>query len=395
MRRFSQLYWWHLFCLTTPGTLLSMGLELGEIITLNRRILALCGIAAVLLLVAAGPALAQSIPGSDAQNGQLGLPDGASTYSTDVDVLYVWIFWVTAGMFLLTEGLLIVFCIIYRRRPGHRPSYTHGNNAAEITWTVIPALMLLTIAIVQIKTWQNIKQVFPTPGPGVTEVDTFAETFNWNFRYPGTKAKVQGDNDVTNLGAFHIPFGDKALLNIRSRDVIHSIFIPHMRVKQDLVPGLRQKVWFEPNRIQLVDLKAPPMDFGQSVEDGVNPRIDRKKQQAVWVNEAKAFDKGGPYKDKTIALSNYVINKDTGLYQPVNPKSKIRVLKDGTLVEGASWEQCDYCIGIFDVACAELCGLGHYKMKGFLTVEPRIAFEAWLKDQADNEYPPIWKLWKQ
>jgi heme/copper-type cytochrome/quinol oxidase subunit 2 len=372
-----------------------MNPELGEITTLKRRLLALCGITAVLLLVLAGSALAQSTPGSDAQNGRLGLPDGASTYSIEIDDLYVWIFWITTVMFILTEGLLVVFCVIYRRRPGHRPTYTHGNTTAEITWTVVPALMLLAIAIVQIGTWNKIKKEFPPPGPGVTEVDTFAETFNWNFRYPGTKAKVQGDNDVTNLGAFHIPFGDKTLLNIRSRDVIHSLFIPHMRVKQDLVPGLRQKIWFEANRIQLIDLRTPPTPNGESIEEYPNPRIARQKQAAAWVNEAKAFEKGGPYKDKTIAVAGYNINKDTGLYQPVNPKSKIRVLKDGSVVEGASWDQCDCCIGIFDIACAELCGLGHYKMKAFLTVEPRIAFEAWLKDQADNDYPPIWKFWKQ
>ena len=372
-----------------------MNPQLGEIITLNRRTLALCGIAAALLLVLAGPALAQSTPGSDAQNGRLGLPDGASTYSTAVDDLYVWIFWITTVMFVLTEGALILFCIIYRRRPGHRPAYTHGNTKAEITWTVVPALMLLAIAIVQIGTWNDIKKNFPPPGPGVTEVDTFGETYMWNFRYVGTKKRIEGETDATTQAALHIPFGDKVLLNIRSRDVIHSLFIPHMRVKQDLVPGIRQKIWFEPNRIQLIDLRKAPSPNGESVEDGTNPRIPRQKQQAEWVNEAKELDKGGRFKDKTIAVAGYVINKDTGLYQPVNPKSKIRLLKDGDLVEGGTWDQCDYCIGIFDIACAELCGLGHYKMKGFLTVEPRKAYEAWLKDQVDNEYFPIWKFWKQ
>jgi cytochrome c oxidase subunit 2 len=372
-----------------------MNPQLGEIITLNRRILAFCGIAVTLLLLAA-PAFAQQQygPAGDHQNGRLGLPDGASTYSTAVDDLYVWIFWITTVMFIITEGLLILFCIIYRRRPGHRPTYTHGNTKAEIAWTIIPALMLLAIAIVQIGTWNDIKKNFPAPGPGTTEVDTFGETFTWNFRYVGTKVRVQGDTDVTTQASLHIPFGDKALLNIRSRDVIHSLFIPHMRVKQDLVPGIRQKIWFEPNRFQLFDLRAAPIPNGQSVEDGVNPRIDRFKQVSVWITDPKALDKGGIYKDKTIAVAGYNIDKDMGIYKPVNPKSKIRVLKDGGIVEGASWEQCDFCIGMFDIACAELCGLGHYKMKGFLTVEPRVSYEAWLKDQVDNEYFPVWKFWR-
>jgi cytochrome c oxidase subunit 2 len=280
-------------------------------------------------LVLAGPALAQSTPGSDAQNGRLGLPDGASTYSTEIDDLYVWIFWITTAMLILTEGLLVVFCVIYRRRPGHRPTYTHGNTTAEITWTIVPALMLLAIAIVQIHTWNNIKIHFPPPGPGVTEVNTFAETFQWNLRYVGTQKKIDGRaRDLTSVR--HVPFGDKVLLNIRSRDVIHSLFIPHMRVKQDLVPGLRQKIWFEPNRIQLIDLRTPPMPNGESIEEYPKPRIARQKQVAIWVNEAKAFDKGGPFKDKTIAVANYVIN-NSGLYETEKPKKRVRLLKDSVV----------------------------------------------------------------
>ncbi len=362
---------------------------------MNTRTLLLCAIAATLLLVLGGAAFAQSTPsspGSPGQDGLLGLPDGASTYSQGIDNLYAWIFWITTVMFVLTEGLLIVFCILYRRRPGHRPAYTHGNRAAEITWTIVPALILLVIALVQIPMWNDIKKNFPAPGPGVTEVKTFAQQYQWNFMYPNTRSFIQGDNDAASTGLLHIPFGDKALLHLRSKDVIHSLFIPEMRVKQDLVPGLRQRLWFEANRIRLIEIKS-----GKTHQVGKNmDKSPRLVQDFVWVNSPKEFDKGGPYKDKMIAVAGYSLDKDTGLYKPINPNTKIRILKDGELKADGKWSDADYCIGVFEMACAELCGLAHYKMRGQLVVEPRVAFEAWLKDTAEDELGEIWKkkLWK-
>lgn len=360
---------------------------------MNTRTLALCGLAAIILLGLGGAALGQSQPGSPDQNGRLGLTDAASTYSVEIDNLYVWIFWITTVMFLLTEGLLIVFCILYRRRPGHRPTYTHGNRRAEITWTIVPALILLLIALVQIPTWNKIKKEFPAPGPGVTEVRAFAQQYQWNFMYPNTKSFIQGDTDGAAVNLMHIPFGDKALIHLRSSDVIHSMFIPDMRVKQDLVPGLRQRLWFEPNRIRLIEIKSGKTHNAGKNMDG-SPRI---VQDFVWVNNAKDLEKGGTYAPATIAVFGYVLDKDTGLYKPTHPQGKIRVIKNGELKEDGTWSQVDYCIGIFEIACAELCGLGHYKMRAQLVVEPRVAFEAWLKTLADEELADVWKrkqLWK-
>ena len=131
------------------------------------------GGAAAFLLLAGGFACAQ-----DQDHPGVWLPFSASTYADDVDSLYRLIFWLTTGMFILTEGLLLIFCIIYRRRPGHRPTYTHGNNTAEIAWTVVPALMLLTVAILQIPTWNNIKKRFPDANAkDVTLIDFMGEQY--------------------------------------------------------------------------------------------------------------------------------------------------------------------------------------------------------------------------
>jgi cytochrome c oxidase subunit II len=367
------------------------------------------GGAAAFLLILGGVAMAQGTP---QDNPGVWLPFSASSYADEIDFLYRVIFWVTTGMFVLTEGLLLIFCVIYRRRPGHRPTYTHGNSTAEITWTIIPALMLVGLAIWQIPTWNAIKKQFPDQkDPNVLTVDVLGEQYKWNVRYPGTKAKYKGDFDYTNLSNIHMPLGSTAFFNLRSKDVIHSVFIPHMRVKQDTVPGLRQKLWFKPNRAFLVDLKAPREKTGQHIyvlennewtrkEQEVQPRkfvyLDDDPKAPVAEFHAKDFTPGGKLFDKKIAMLGH--SEVNSIYTvPVinNVAKKVRVLYQGKVADG-QFADCDYANGIYEIACAELCGMGHYTMRAFLYVEPAVSYENWLKTEMEDvsEPPPAWKFWR-
>jgi cytochrome c oxidase subunit 2 len=383
----------------------------------TRTILFWGGTAAFLLLLA-GAAAAQ---GTVQDNPGVWLPFSASSYADEIDFLYRVIFWVTTVMFVLTEGLLLYFCIAYRRRPGHRPTYTHGNSTAEITWTIIPAVMLLGLAIWQIPTWNKIKKQFPDKhDPNVLEVDVLGEQYKWNVRYPGTKAKYKGEFDYTNLSNIHIPFGHTAFFNIRSKDVIHSVFIPHMRVKQDTVPGLRQKLWFKPNRFFMKKLKE---DNGSPValqQEGTVYKKDKLTDE--WVKEhrmvqptvfvyldaddqapkdgfrAKDFLPGGRLFDKRIAVQDH--RELDGLYGPlVTPTGlvkKVKILYQGRVSEDQQFDSCDYALGIFEMACAELCGMGHYTMRAFVFVEPPVVYETWLKGEAEDAgKPPVaWNFWR-
>ncbi len=364
-----------------------------------KRSLSIAGSAFVVLLTLALPIFAQQAgyePDTRYQEGGWWLPEAASDYSGRMDFMYRVIFVAVAFMFLLTEGLLIAFCILYRRRPGHRPTYVHGNNKAELIWTVIPALMLLGIAVWQIPHWNVIKRDgFPDPkAPNVTVVEVMGEQFKWNFRYPGTKSKVKdAEKDIQTTGVIHVPFGDTVLANLRSRDVIHSFFIPLMRVKQDTVPGLRQRVWFKPNRMKIVSTKEFIDDpHGYKDLDGKLRRINKP----VWISDEKEItDPKGAYYDKRIALSNYAeVNGTYGVIQvrPSGDLKKVRVLHQGKIAKNQEWASCDYAIGIVDVACAELCGQAHYTMRAPMFVEPRVAFEAWLEDEIDSE-APAFKFW--
>lgn len=362
------------------------------------------GVGAVLLVAAAGAGWAQQ---DIEQDNVYWLPYSASDYSYNADLMYKVIFWVTTGMFVLVEGLLLGFCIVYRRRPGHRPMYTHGNVKAEVTWTVVPGLMLLGLALWQIPHWNHIKKPdWKTieQNPNTVVVDVFGEQFKWNFRYKGSKEKVKdAEYDLTNLSQLHVPLGSTVMLNLRSKDVIHSVYIPHMRVKQDTTPGLRQRIWFKPTRFKMIKLLAEDANGVKTptkprmVKENYNENASFQEQPFEWCSDPKDFEPNGKYFGKRVAVPTGTGYWQTdGLYRPINPAGKVRTLYKGEVKDGGNWSECDYAVGWFEMACAELCGEGHYTMRAFLWVEPPAAYKFWFEDETVNasEPAPIWKLWK-
>jgi cytochrome c oxidase subunit 2 len=219
------------------------------------------------------------------------LPENISTYGAEVDALFYLILAVTGVAFVLVEGLLVYFLIRYRQRPGRRAYATHGNPRIETLWTVVPGLMLLGLAIYQYRTWLTIKQNFPDESQAVL-VGIRANQFEWNAIYTGEDGVLGTPDDVeAPINVLHFPVNRPILLSLDSEDVIHSFFVPVLRLKQDVVPGLRgNRAWF----------------------------------QATQTGE-------------------------------------------------------------FEVACAELCGLGHYRMRGRLIIETQEEFDAWLAELAAGD----------
>lgn len=228
------------------------------------------------MVFAAGAALADS--------SVLGLPHDVSVEGQRVDILYKGIFYLVAVIFFLTEGALVYFILKYRARPGAKPYYIEGSAKAEWIWTLIPGVILLVLALTQVPVWVALK-VRPPAAEDAFRVEAMAQQFNWNFRYPGADGVFGTPDDVTSPTLI-VPVGKTVLIQIRSRDVIHSFFLPNFRVKQDATPGLTTQTWFTAQET-----------------------------------------------------------------------------------------------GKFEVACAELCGLGHYRMRSFITVESESEVKAWLDAQ--------------
>jgi cytochrome c oxidase subunit 2 len=170
------------------------------------------------------------------------LPENVSTFGAEIDWLFGLIYWITGITFVLVAVTFIAFLVIYRDRPGRRATYTHGSTPLEIAWTVVPALILVVLTFLSVPAWSRIKMQVP---PTDTVVQVTSKQFNFEFAYPGPDGKFGTADDKVFLDEVHVPVGKPVRLNLRSKDVIHSFFVPQFRFKQDLVPGREIAGWFE------------------------------------------------------------------------------------------------------------------------------------------------------
>ena len=182
----------------------------------------------------------------------LHLPEGVSSYSGRIDGMFHLIMWITGIIFVVVEVLLLYFLFRYRAKDGdgRKARYTHGNNRLEVIWTIIPALICVVLALLSRRVWTEIKQQIPQDG---IQIEVTGEQFSWTIRYPGKDGKFGTDDDVVSLNQLHFPVGRPIVATLRSKDVIHSFYLPEFRVKQDAVPGMSTRIWFDATRTGTVE----------------------------------------------------------------------------------------------------------------------------------------------
>jgi len=170
------------------------------------------------------------------------LPENIATYGQDIDWLFYAIYYITGAVFLLVTVAMVAFVILYRHREGRRAVYTHGNAALEIAWTVAPTVILVVLTAISIPGWSKVKGRVPDSD---LHIRITAKQFNWEVTYPGPDGRFDTADDQTFDNEIHVPTGKPVVLHLRSRDVIHSVFIPNARFKQDAVPGREIRQWIE------------------------------------------------------------------------------------------------------------------------------------------------------
>jgi cytochrome c oxidase subunit 2 len=179
------------------------------------------------------------------------LPEDVSTYGREIDALFFLIYYITAATFILVTVLMVWFLWRYRDQGNRRATYSHGNTTLEIIWTVIPAAILIVLSFMSVSTWAKVKREVP---PSDFEVAVAAKQFNWDVSYPGPDAKLGTEDDIKFDNDIHVPVNKVVRMRITATDVIHSLFIPNLRFKQDAVPGRMILAWFEatkPGRYEL------------------------------------------------------------------------------------------------------------------------------------------------
>lgn len=175
------------------------------------------------------------------------LPESVSIFGGEIDAIYKLILVVTGIIFIAVEVLLLTFVLRYRRRPGRKAAYIHGNTTIEIIWTAVPFLIVLFIAFRSKPVWLKVKDPAHFP-PAAVQLAVTAKQFEWNVTYPGPDGRLGTADDFTKRNQLRFPVGRPVRVVLRSEDVIHSFFLPHLRVKQDAVPGMEIPVWFQATR---------------------------------------------------------------------------------------------------------------------------------------------------
>ena len=160
-------------------------------------------------------------------------PPQASTLAARVDALYFFLLAISAFFSTLIATLVVVFAVRFRRRSaGEMPRPIHGSLILELTWTIIPLLIVVVVFVWSADVFVASRRV----PPGAMEVYVVGKRWMWKTQH------MTGQREINEL---HVPTGAPVKLTMTSEDVIHSFFIPAFRLKQDAVPGRYTTAWFE------------------------------------------------------------------------------------------------------------------------------------------------------
>ena len=238
----------------------------------------------------------------------LGLPVQASEHAAEIDNMIVLLHWLMAVLFVGWGAFFVYTLIRFRAKANPKADYTgvtsHTSSYLEITVAVVEAVLLVGFAI---PAWANRVNEIP-PEEEATVVRMIGKQFEWHSHYPGAdgrwgrrdlslitptnsigldRSDPNGADDIVSINQMNLPVDKPVIVYLSSQDVIHSMGIAEMRVKQDAIPGIEIPVWWVPN-----------------------------------------------------------------------------------------------LIGDFEVNCSQLCGLGHYRMRGFVSIMTQADYDAWLEEEA-------------
>lgn len=193
------------------------------------------------------------------------IPSAASVHGKETDFWFWFGMAVVTASFVIVNSVLFYFPLKYRYNKNRVAHFYPHNNTLEIVWTLIPAVVMAALVFTGLKVWNKVMSEAPKDAE---VIEIMGKQFGWQVRYGGVDNGKLGNynykliddaagnefgldftdensfDDFTNSSELHIPKGKPVLLKIRARDVLHSVFIPHMRVKMDAVPGMPTKFWF-------------------------------------------------------------------------------------------------------------------------------------------------------
>ena len=270
--------------------------------------------------------------------------ESASAHGGSIDYIFNITLFFTGIVFFITQILLFYFAYKYRGRRNAKAAFISHNNRLEVIWTAIPAVVMTFLVVGGLDAWNEV-MADVEEGEDYIEIEATGYQFAWHLRYPGPDGKLgsrdykmisatnplgQVWSDDKNQDDFHpseivLPVGKKVRVRITARDVLHNFYLPHFRVKMDSVPGMPTYFVFTPTT---------------TTEE---------------------------YRTKLGVLNDRGEPKYPEWHEPIDPEDPESPLK---------YEDFN-----FELACAELCGTGHYAMRRSVRIVSEAEYKNWLSEQ--------------
>jgi cytochrome c oxidase subunit II len=283
------------------------------------------------------------------------LPVQTSVQARNTDELFRVLMGLSGVVFFLVQGLIYYAAIAFRAKANDvsdGPSI-HGNTMVEIIWTIIPSVIVVAIAIYSYFIWRDNTAVLTAEATNVVNgqplqaINAYGQRFAWSFEYITNEANDAGDTIVLNSTDLHTYVGENVHLAMESRDVIHSLWLPTMRIKQDLLPG------------RVTDVRFTTIDPELGWEWGAT-------LSPVTVYAAEGTDSAIIFENLTETntdLSIYPVMVELELADPntapTGEWTAVRINGEDGFIQTAE------ILGRFNkwrIICAELCGSGHGNM---------------------------------
>lgn len=322
-----------------------------------------------------------------------------STYGEKIDDLIVLIGGIAVPGFLITVTVLIFAVMSFTRKKG-KSEYDNGISGKVarniLIFDAIIFFLDLIILYGNVGAWNRIEgQIVKTPSEiipsgikkedvvkekgwylpvskdgnatepthykadEVLEIKVVARQFLFQFTYPGKDNELGTDDDFTIDNILRIPAGKKIVVDITTpnNDVVHSFYLKQVRVKQDCIPGRSIRRWFEidPKRVE------------NSIE-GLGSK--------VWDVEIDQERLEGDVYYNAVGLAQ--LRKDVHNKGDADGKIK-KQIADGVAKAKAVYKEYHLGARLSEIACAELCGEGHYRMNAWMVIDPKDKFDAWYK----------------
>ncbi|RKU27511.1 cytochrome c oxidase subunit II [Candidatus Poribacteria bacterium] len=213
------------------------------------------------------------------------LPENISTFGQGVDNIFHIIYYITLVVFILVMGTLIIFLIKYRHQAGQKATYIEGSTTLEIVWTAATTVIVFGLAMLSYPQWNQIKSPNEFPANPDVLVQVSGKQFNWDMTYPGPDNELGTDDDLELENELHVPVNAVVHIRLTAEDVIHSFFVPQLRLKQDALPNRFINVWFEATKTGRYEIPCAELcGFGHSGMLGYL-NVHSQADYDAWVKE--------------------------------------------------------------------------------------------------------------